>query len=191
MPAVLFSLHHCKHMQVSWRLLIFTLELALSLKSLASSFSSLLAQCMGSNFTTMTPMIMWWVAYLVGVCLQAQRSLEASSQVHRRLMQRSSVAPHGGWGGRRQDRRFVYSRYRYKLCLAAGLLTHHCQCHGHQLAQERPQSLWLSHRLLLLSYDLVACTRAGELISLSAKREAVSKRQRLGMLAFATPLRPK
>ena len=44
--------------------------------------------------------------------LQAQRSLEASSQVPRRLMQRSTVAPHGGWGGRRQDRRFVYSRYR-------------------------------------------------------------------------------
>ncbi len=43
---------------------------------------------------------------------QAQRSLEASSQVHRRLMQRSTVAPHGGWGGRRQDRRFLYSRYR-------------------------------------------------------------------------------
>ena len=45
-------------------------------------------------------------------CAQAQRSLEASSQVHRRLMQRSTVAPHGGWGGRRQDRRFLYSRYR-------------------------------------------------------------------------------
>lgn len=44
--------------------------------------------------------------------LQAQRSLEASSQVQRRLLQRSTVAPHGGWGGRRQERRFVYSRYR-------------------------------------------------------------------------------
>ena len=46
-------------------------------------------------------------------CTQAQRSLEASSQVHWRLMQRSAIAPHGGWGGRRQDRRFLYSRYRY------------------------------------------------------------------------------
>ncbi len=116
----------------------------------------------------MAPMMMWRVTLLVGVCLQAQRSLEASSQVHRRLMQRSSEAPYGGWGGRRQDRRFVYSRYRYKLRLAALLFTHHCQCHGHQLAQESSQSWLLSHRLLLLSYNLVACTRAGELISSAA-----------------------
>lgn len=58
----------------------------------------------------------------MGHALQAQRSLEAPSQVHRRLMQRSMVAPHGGWGGRRQDRRFLYSRYRHACLLPCILI---------------------------------------------------------------------
>lgn len=49
----------------------------------------------------------WWLLWL-----QAKRTLEAPSQVHRRLLQRSADGPHGGWGGRRQDRHFVYSRFR-------------------------------------------------------------------------------
>jgi hypothetical protein len=46
-----------------------------------------------------------------GVCVQAKRTLEAPTQVHRRLLRRS-VNADGGWGGRRQDRHFVYSRFR-------------------------------------------------------------------------------
>ncbi|BDA44801.1 probable DDB1- and CUL4-associated factor 1 [Coccomyxa sp. Obi] len=44
---------------------------------------------------------------------QAKRTLEAPSQVHRRLLRRSVTDPHGGWGGRRQDRHFIYSRFRH------------------------------------------------------------------------------
>lgn len=38
------------------------------------------------------------------------------------------------------------------------------------------KSLRLNYRLPVPSYELVACTRAGELTTLSAKGEAVSKR---------------
>ena len=71
--------------------------------------------------------------------VQAQRSMEASSQVHRRLMQRSTVAPHGGWGGRRQDRRFLYSRYRHS---PLSILLHALPCPWLQHALTSSDYLW-------------------------------------------------
>lgn len=61
-----------------------------------------------------------------GMCLkhvpwrdQARRSTEAPLNAAARILRRQTAGPYGGFGGRRQQRHMIYSRFRCALGLRA------------------------------------------------------------------------